>query len=108
MLGTGLFTALYGMGYFWNVHEFWFYAGVQVLAGLFQSTGWPSVVSVMGQWFGKGKRGLIMGIWNAHTSSERAVRMRMRMRMRTLCTFSLCFEVHVVLCIKLKLAGARS
>ena len=22
----------------------------------------------MGNWFGKGKRGLIMGIWNSHTS----------------------------------------
>jgi OPA family glycerol-3-phosphate transporter-like MFS transporter 1/2 len=40
----------------------------QVLAGLFQSTGWPSVVSIVANWFGKGKRGLIMGIWNAHTS----------------------------------------
>ena len=30
--------------------------------------GWPSVVSVMGNWFGKSKRGLIMGVWNAHTS----------------------------------------
>lgn len=37
-------------------------------AGLLQATGWPSVVSVMANWFGKGKRGLIMGIWNAHTS----------------------------------------
>ncbi len=36
--------------------------------GLFQATGWPSVVSVVANWFGKGKRGLIMGIWNAHTS----------------------------------------
>jgi OPA family glycerol-3-phosphate transporter-like MFS transporter 1/2 len=39
-----------------------------MLAGLFQSTGWPSVVAVVGKWFGKRKRGLIMGIWNAHTS----------------------------------------
>ncbi len=38
------------------------------MAGLFQSTGWPSVVSIVANWFGKGKRGLIMGIWNAHTS----------------------------------------
>jgi OPA family glycerol-3-phosphate transporter-like MFS transporter 1/2 len=37
-------------------------------AGLLQATGWPSVVSVMANWFGKGKRGLIMGVWNAHTS----------------------------------------
>lgn len=40
----------------------------QVAAGIFQSTGWPAVMSVMGKWFGKSKRGLIMGIWNAHTS----------------------------------------
>lgn len=39
-----------------------------MIAGLFQSTGWPSVVAVVGNWFGKSKRGLIMGIWNAHTS----------------------------------------
>lgn len=68
MVGTGVFTCLYGMGYFWRVHDFWYFVGVQVCAGLFQSTGWPSVVAVMGRWFGKGKRGLIMGIWNAHTS----------------------------------------
>lgn len=37
-------------------------------AGLFQATGWPGVVSVVANWFGKGKRGLIMGVWNAHTS----------------------------------------
>jgi OPA family glycerol-3-phosphate transporter-like MFS transporter 1/2 len=40
----------------------------QVIAGVFQSTGWPSVVSIMANWYGKGKRGLVMGIWNAHTS----------------------------------------
>lgn len=40
----------------------------QIIAGVFQSTGWPSVVSVMANWYGKGKRGLVMGIWNAHTS----------------------------------------
>jgi OPA family glycerol-3-phosphate transporter-like MFS transporter 1/2 len=39
-----------------------------MVAGLFQATGWPSVVAVIGNWFGKRKRGLIMGIWNAHTS----------------------------------------
>ncbi|KAH9315134.1 hypothetical protein KI387_023761, partial [Taxus chinensis] len=32
------------------------------------ATGWPSVVAIVGSWFGKGKRGLIMGIWNSHTS----------------------------------------
>ena len=45
-----------------------FFILTQIAAGVFQSTGWPSVVSVMGNWFGKSKRGLIMGVWNAHTS----------------------------------------
>ncbi|KAK7827269.1 putative glycerol-3-phosphate transporter 1 [Quercus suber] len=67
MVGTGLFTSLFGVGYFGNIHSFW-YLVVQMVAGLFQSTGWPSVVAVVGNWFGKSKRGLIMGIWNAHTS----------------------------------------
>uniref|UniRef100_A0A8C0AWA6 Glucose-6-phosphate exchanger SLC37A2 n=1 Tax=Buteo japonicus TaxID=224669 RepID=A0A8C0AWA6_9AVES len=40
----------------------------QVCNGLVQTTGWPSVVACVGNWFGKGKRGLIMGIWNSHTS----------------------------------------
>lgn len=68
MLGTGLFTSLFGVGYWGNIHSFYYYLAVQMIAGLFQSTGWPSVVAVVGNWFGKKKRGLIMGIWNAHTS----------------------------------------
>ncbi|XP_051114766.1 putative glycerol-3-phosphate transporter 4 [Andrographis paniculata] len=68
MVGSGIFVALFGMGYFWNIHVFWFYLAMQMVAGLFQATGWPSVVAVIGNWFGKRKRGLIMGIWNAHTS----------------------------------------
>ncbi|KAK1431581.1 hypothetical protein QVD17_08041 [Tagetes erecta] len=68
MIGTGLFTSLYGIGYWANIHIFYYYLIVQMLAGLFQSTGWPSVVAVIGNWFQKGNRGLIMGVWNAHTS----------------------------------------
>ncbi|XP_074291161.1 putative glycerol-3-phosphate transporter 1 [Silene latifolia] len=68
MLGTGVFTALFGFGYWFNIHNFYYYLVVQMFAGVVQSTGWPSVVAVVGNWFGKGGRGLIMGIWNAHTS----------------------------------------
>lgn len=68
MIGSGIFVALFGMGYFWNIHAFWFFLLMQMIAGLFQATGWPSVVAVIGNWCGKRKRGLIMGIWNAHTS----------------------------------------
>ncbi|KAB2089560.1 hypothetical protein ES319_A03G070400v1 [Gossypium barbadense] len=68
MIGTGLFTSLFGVGYWANIHSFYYFLIVQMIAGLFQSSGWPSVVAVVGNWFGKKKRGLIMGIWNAHTS----------------------------------------
>ncbi|GAA0172971.1 transporter [Lithospermum erythrorhizon] len=68
MMGTGLFTSLFGIGYLLGIHSFYYYLVIQMIAGLFQSTGWPSVVAVVGHWFGKKKRGLIMGIWNAHTS----------------------------------------
>ncbi|KAL5724008.1 hypothetical protein ACHQM5_007328 [Ranunculus cassubicifolius] len=68
MMGSGIFVGLFGLGYFWDIHVFWFYLVMQMIAGLFQATGWPSVVAVIGNWFGKRKRGLIMGVWNAHTS----------------------------------------
>ncbi|EPY88767.1 hypothetical protein CB1_000154012 [Camelus ferus] len=74
MLLSGLFTSLFGLGYFWNIHVLWYFVLIQVSLihsicnGLVQTTGWPSVVTCVGNWFGKGKRGLIMGIWNSHTS----------------------------------------
>ena len=68
MIGTGFFVCLFGMGQRWEQHNMTFFILTQICAGIFQSTGWPSVVSVMGNWFGKSKRGLIMGVWNAHTS----------------------------------------
>ena len=68
MIGSGVFVCLFGMARAWERHDMFYFIFVQVCAGLFQSTGWPSVVSIMGNWFGKSKRGLIMGVWNAHTS----------------------------------------
>ncbi|KAF3453033.1 hypothetical protein FNV43_RR03466 [Rhamnella rubrinervis] len=68
MMGSGIFTIVFGLGYWFNVHVLGFFVAVQVVSGLFQSVGWPCVVAVVGNWFGKAKRGLIMGIWNSHTS----------------------------------------
>ena len=68
MVGSGMFVCMFGMAYFWDIHSMYYFVFVQILAGVFQSTGWPSVVSVVGNWCGKSKRGLIMGVWNAHTS----------------------------------------
>ncbi|XP_032432362.1 glucose-6-phosphate exchanger SLC37A2 [Xiphophorus hellerii] len=68
MVMSGLFTCLFGLGYYWNIHSLGYYAFVQVMNGLIQTTGWPAVVACVGNWFGKGKRGFIMGVWNSHTS----------------------------------------
>ncbi|XP_036381328.1 glucose-6-phosphate exchanger SLC37A2 [Megalops cyprinoides] len=68
MLLSGFFTALFGLGYYWDIHSIWYYVFVQAMNGLVQTTGWPAVVACVGNWFGKGKRGFIMGVWNSHTS----------------------------------------
>uniref|UniRef100_A0A4W4FIQ8 Major facilitator superfamily (MFS) profile domain-containing protein n=1 Tax=Electrophorus electricus TaxID=8005 RepID=A0A4W4FIQ8_ELEEL len=68
MLTSGLFTCLFGLGYVYNIHSLGFYIFAQIANGLVQTTGWPSVVTCIGNWFGKGRRGLIMGLWNSHTS----------------------------------------
>ncbi|XP_042490639.1 putative glycerol-3-phosphate transporter 5 [Macadamia integrifolia] len=68
MFASGISTIVFGLAYWWKIHSLGFFLLVQIISGLFQSTGWPCVVSVVGNWFGKSKRGLIMGIWNSHTS----------------------------------------
>lgn len=68
MFGSGVFTVLFGLAYWFDIHSFGYFVVVQICCGVFQSVGWPCVVSVMGNWFGKSKRGLIMGVWNSHTS----------------------------------------
>ncbi|KAE8705902.1 putative glycerol-3-phosphate transporter 1 [Hibiscus syriacus] len=68
MMGSGLLTIIFGFGYWFDVHLLGYFIGVQVFCGVFQSIGWPCVVAVVGNWFGKEKRGLIMGVWTSHTS----------------------------------------
>nr|CAH8866562.1 unnamed protein product [Trichobilharzia regenti] len=65
---SGITTIAFGLGYFFNIHSFAYYAIVQGLGGIVQATGWPAVVACMGNWFGKNKRGFFMGVWTAHAS----------------------------------------
>ncbi|XP_052576056.1 sugar phosphate exchanger 3 [Peromyscus californicus insignis] len=51
--------------YFYNK---WLYCGLWIVNGLLQSTGWPCVVAVMGNWFGKAGRGVVFGLWSACAS----------------------------------------
>ncbi|XP_076643449.1 major facilitator superfamily transporter 16 isoform X1 [Halictus rubicundus] len=68
MLASGISCYLFGIARPYNIHSLWYFVLVQAIAGVFQTSGWPGVVTVVGNWFGKGKRGLIFGIWNSHTS----------------------------------------
>lgn len=44
------------------------YCCLWIANGLLQSTGWPCVVAVMGNWFGKAGRGVVFGLWSACAS----------------------------------------
>ena len=68
MLGSGTFVALIGLAHAFAIHNLWYFYACYAIQGLFQSTGWPAVVAVMGNWFPKNSRGFVMGVWNAHTS----------------------------------------
>ncbi|KAK1128858.1 hypothetical protein K0M31_019997 [Melipona bicolor] len=68
MLASGISCYLFGIARPYNIHNLWYFVLVQAVGGVFQTSGWPGVVTVVGNWFGKGKRGLIFGIWNSHTS----------------------------------------
>ncbi|XP_039294978.1 glucose-6-phosphate exchanger SLC37A2 isoform X2 [Nilaparvata lugens] len=68
MIMSGISCCLMGVARIYNIHSLWYFIGVQVMGGIFQTTGWPGVVTVMGKWFERERRGLIMGIWNSHTS----------------------------------------
>ncbi|OWA50694.1 Glucose-6-phosphate [Hypsibius exemplaris] len=68
MLVSGLWVVFGGLAFFWQVHSYSYFVVAQVGAGIFQSAGWPAVLTLMGNWFGKKRRGLIFGIWNTDTA----------------------------------------
>ncbi|XP_046382490.1 glucose-6-phosphate exchanger SLC37A2 isoform X2 [Ischnura elegans] len=68
MILSGIFIYLFGIAHSYGIHSLWYFIIIQALGGIVQTSGWPGVVTCMGNWFGKGKRGLIMGAWNSHTS----------------------------------------
>lgn len=69
MILSGLLVILFGMGYCFEIHVFWYYLVLQMLSGLFQATGWPWVVAVVENWYQEqGYWWLIMGIWNPFVS----------------------------------------
>lgn len=68
MISSGICSYLFGIAKSYEIHSIYYFIIVQALGGIFQTTGWPGVVTVVGNWFGREKRGLLFGIWNSHTS----------------------------------------
>ena len=68
MLFSGFFCYSFGYAKTKDIHSMFYFIVIQGLAGIFQTSGWPGVVTVVSRWCGKSKRGLIFGIWNSHTS----------------------------------------
>lgn len=57
MLLSGVLCYMFGLARSLNIHSLPYFIIVQILMGVFQTTGWPAVVTIVGHWFGKGKRG---------------------------------------------------
>ncbi len=47
---------------------FYYLIVIQILTGIAQSTGFQTVMAIVGKWFDSTKKGLIFGIWNSHGS----------------------------------------
>ena len=66
-LASGCFMILLGLAYFLQIHSIVYFLLVQIGNGIFQSMGHTGVFSANNHWFGKSRRGLILGLWNIHT-----------------------------------------
>lgn len=39
-----------------------------IINGFSQSAGYPGLVAVMGNWFGKDSRGILLGLWSINSN----------------------------------------
>lgn len=69
MMITSITLFMFGVVSEWlGVYNKAWYVIFWIINGFAQSTGWPAVVAVMGNWFSKTGRGLIFGAWSACAS----------------------------------------
>ncbi|XP_076339281.1 sugar phosphate exchanger 3-like isoform X3 [Tachypleus tridentatus] len=66
---SAIMTFLFGTVSGWlNIYNYYWYLVFWMLGGLAQSSGWPCVIAIIGNWFGKSSRGLVTGLWGASPS----------------------------------------
>nr|XP_022298446.1 sugar phosphate exchanger 3-like [Crassostrea virginica] len=69
MCSSAITVFVFGVVFEWiHFYNKYVYVIVWILNGLLQSTGWPTVVAIMGNWFGRYSRGLVLGLWSACAS----------------------------------------
>lgn len=69
MIFSGFTAYLFGISFYYDIHSIYYFGVIQILSGVVQTTGWPAVLTCVGNWFGpESSRGLIFGIWNSHAN----------------------------------------
>ncbi|OUC44384.1 putative transporter, major facilitator family protein [Trichinella nativa] len=69
MWGSAITNFLFGTLTEWlQFYSTPFYMIIWIVNGFVQSAGWPAEVCIMANWFGRGGRGLILGLWSACAS----------------------------------------
>ena len=57
-----------GCGGIWGINDVYYYLSLFAINGAAQSLARPIFIAVMGNWFGKSKRGILFGIWTTNTN----------------------------------------
>lgn len=68
MVLSGFLLFAFGASFYLNIHSMSYFITIQILSGIIQTTGWPSVVTCIGNWFDQSSRGSIFGVWNSNTN----------------------------------------
>ncbi|XP_015916554.1 sugar phosphate exchanger 3 isoform X2 [Parasteatoda tepidariorum] len=69
MCSSSISVFMFGVVSEWlHLYSKIWYVFFWMLTGFLQSTGWPTVVAVIGNFFGKSSRGFVMGVWGASPS----------------------------------------
>ncbi|KAL3309429.1 hypothetical protein Ciccas_012026, partial [Cichlidogyrus casuarinus] len=73
MVLSGISTVLFGIARTNNIHSFYYFLFVQFISGIVQASGWPAIITVVSNWFGDSKVGLLLGLWNANGAFGNAI-----------------------------------
>ncbi|VDP30075.1 unnamed protein product, partial [Schistosoma margrebowiei] len=55
MFLSGVSTFAFGLASYFEIHYYSYFVVIQVFSGLVQASGWPAVVTLVGNWWGKSR-----------------------------------------------------